>query len=80
MNLETLRGVLLWSGLINYGFLAFWSLLMLFAHRRFEWIARLYGVSIDDFNRIQLLGLLFYKVSIFLFFLIPYVALRIVAG
>jgi hypothetical protein len=31
MNIEQVRGMLLWSAIINYAFLALWGLLYLFA-------------------------------------------------
>lgn len=78
MSIDTLRGVLLWSGIINYGLLAFWGLLFVFArgwlYRKNRWI----GISQEHFDAINYLGIVFYKVAIFLFFLVPYLALWIV--
>ncbi len=80
MTIETLRGLLLWSGIINYGFLALWALLYLFVPGPLlRKIAGWYRVSPETFDAIQFSGILLYKMGIFFFNLIPYVALRIIA-
>jgi hypothetical protein len=79
MNIETLRGLLLWSGIINYGFLILWILVHLFARGLFHRAAGWYRVSAENFDAIQFSGIVLYKMAIFFFNLIPYVALRIVA-
>lgn len=78
MNIDTLRGVLLWSGIINYAFLILWVLVFLFARGFCHRVAGWYRVSPENFDMIQFSGILFYKTAIFFFNLIPYVALRIV--
>jgi hypothetical protein len=78
MSADTLRGMLLWSGIINYGFLILWVVLYLFAPGLMRWVARFYRMSPETFDTIQFSGILFYKMAIFFFNLIPYVALRIV--
>ncbi len=79
MNIETLRGLLLWSGIINYGFLILWVFLHLFARGLFHRIAGWYRVSPETFDAIQFSGIVIYKMAIFFFNLIPYAALWIVA-
>jgi hypothetical protein len=79
MTLETLRGLLLWSGIINYGILIIWALAYMFARGFLHRIARWYGLSAETADLMNYGGLMFYKLSIFLFFLVPYVALRIIA-
>ena len=78
MSTDTLRGLLLWSGIINYGFLILWVLLYLFAPGLMHWVARFYRLSPETNDTIQFSGIVFYKTAIFFFNLIPYVALRIV--
>lgn len=79
MSIEIVRSALLWCTLINYGLLALWGLLMLAPH---EWAHRLgsrwYRISAEQFDAIQLAGILLYKILIFVFNLVPYIALLIV--
>ena len=79
MSIETVRSVLLWCGIINYGILIFWALLFLFARGPLHRISRWYGLSSEHFDLIQFCGISLYKLGIFFFNLVPYVALRLVA-
>lgn len=78
MSIEIVRNLLLWCTLINYGLLAFWGLLMVAPH---GWMHRLWGrwyrISAEQFDAIQLSGILLYKILIFVFNLVPYIALLI---
>jgi hypothetical protein len=78
MTIDTLRGMLLWSGIINYGLLIVWVLAFLLAREPLHRIARWFGLSNELSDAMNYGGMMFYKLSIFLFFLVPYVALRIV--
>ena len=78
MNVETVRSFLLWAGILNYGLLAFWGLLFLFARGWLLRKARWFGLSEETFLSVNYAGIVFYKVSIFLLYLVPYVALGIV--
>ena len=75
MNIETLRHLLLWCTVINYGVLLLWAALSLVG---FGWMQRLcsrwYGVSAEHFYAINFAGIAFYKVSILLFNLVPLIA------
>lgn len=79
MNLVTARSMLLWCTLINYGLLAFWGLLMLMPH---GWMQRLWGrwyrISPEQFDLVSFSGIVLYKILIFMFNLVPYIALLIV--
>ena len=79
MSSEAVRDALLWCTVMNVGLLAVWSILCLLPH---EWIYRLtskcFRITEEQFDAINFGGIVFYKVSIFLFNLVPYVALRIV--
>ena len=79
MNLAVVRSVLLWSTMINYGLLVFWGLLVVAPHR---WMHRLWGrwfkISDEQFDAVQLAGIVLYKILILVFNLVPYIALRIV--
>ena len=79
MTLDTIRQVLLYSFLINYGILILWFVLLAFPH---AWMYRLWGrffkLSEERFDAINLAGIVFYKIAILFFNLVPYAALRIV--
>jgi hypothetical protein len=80
MNIETAKSFFLWCTIINYGVLLLWSGVFLFAH---DWHYGLTAywfrsVSGEQYDRIMLFGIAFYKISIILFNLVPYAALCIV--
>lgn len=78
MSIEVARNVLLWCAIINYGMLIVWFLFFLLPH---NWLHRLWGrwfhLSAEQFDAINFAGMVFFKVAIFLFNLVPYIALRI---
>ena len=80
MTVEVIRGVLGWSALINYAVLILWFLVFSMAHDR---MYRLHGkwftLSTEAFDAIHYASMAFYKLCIFLFLLVPYLALRIVS-
>ncbi len=79
MPLETVRAMLGWCSVINIGVLIFWFLMLAFAH---DWAYRvhrkLFKISLETFTSVQYAGGLFFKAAVFLFNVIPYLALRIV--
>jgi len=79
MNIETLRHLLLWCTVINYGVLLLWAALSLVG---FGWMQRLcsrwYGVSAEHFYAINFAGIAFYKVGIILFNLVPLISAYLV--
>ncbi len=78
LTIETLRAVLGWATLINYALLVWWFLMFLFAH---AWMYRLHNewfdLPVQTFNTVHYLGMAFFKMGIFLFFLVPWLALLI---
>lgn len=80
MTVEIIRDVLAWCAVINYALLLLWFLVFSFAH---DWIYRVHGkwftVSVENFDAIHYAGMAFFKLCIFIFSLVPYLALRIVA-
>ncbi len=79
MTVEIIRGVLAWSAVINYALLILWFLIFSLAH---DWLHRLHGkwftISGEHFDAIHYLSMAFFKLCIFLFYLTPYLVLRIV--
>jgi hypothetical protein len=78
MNIEQVRGMLLWSAIINYVLLALWGLLYLFARDLMSRLARWWRLSPEQFDAFQFGGNLLYKMGIWMFFIIPCVALYLV--
>lgn len=78
MTVELLRAVLLWSLLINMGLLLWWMLFFIFAH---DWIYRIHSrwfkLSVETFDSIHYAGMAFYKICMFIFIIVPYLALCI---
>jgi hypothetical protein len=78
--METLRDVLLWCTVINYGLLLWWFAVFVLAH---DWMYRLHGrwfrIPVEQFDAIHYGGMAIYKIGIFLFNLMPLIALYIVA-
>ena len=78
MNIEQLRGMLFWSAVINYVLLASWGLLYLFSGDLMSRLARLWRISPERFDAFQFGGILLYKLGIWMFFIIPCIALYLV--
>jgi len=79
MTLEQLRSVLLWCTVINYALLLLWVLLMAVAHDGIHRLtAQWFRLSVERFDAINYAGIVLFKIGIFLFNLVPFVALLIV--
>ena len=80
MTLEIIRDVLAWCSVINIVLLLIWFLFFILAH---DWVFRMhskwYNLPVDRFDTIHYAGILFFKMFIFMFNIVPYLALRIVA-
>jgi len=79
MNVEKFRGFLGWCALINMVLLLFWMLWLLLGH---DFVYRVHGkllnISVEQFDAIHYTGMLYFKMGIFLFNIVPYLALRII--
>jgi hypothetical protein len=79
MNIQLMRDILKWCSIINCGLLLFWFLLFMLAH---DWMIHFYGrwfrLSADQFDAINFAELVFFKIGIILFNLVPLAALYIV--
>ena len=78
MTTETVRGMLLWSAIINYVFLALWGFLYFSASGLMHRIARWWRLQPEQFDAFQFGGILLYKMAIWLFFIVPCIALYII--
>jgi len=81
MSVANVRDVFFWCGVINYGLLLVWALIYVILPH--EWIkqlvSRFYGIRSDRFDEMNYNGIVFYKILIIVFNIVPYIALRIVA-
>ena len=79
MPLETVRAMVGGGSVINIGVMIFWFLMLAFAH---DWVYRMhrkwFKIPVETFTSVQYAGGLFFKAAVFLFNVIPYLALRIV--
>lgn len=80
MTVDVIRDVFAWSSAINIGILLFWWLWFMLAH---DFVYRFHGkwfkLSEEKFDAIHYALIGFYKLSIILFNIVPYLALRIVS-
>jgi hypothetical protein len=79
MTIDRVSDVLLWSFFLNMGLLLWWLLFFTLAH---DWMYQYHGkwfkLSVAHFDTIHYAGMLFFKLCIFLFNIVPYFALLIV--
>ena len=79
MTLEVIRAALGWCAIINMGILLWWFLFLTFAG---DWVfrvhSRFFQLNRDQFNGIHYAGMAFFKLVVFMFNIVPYLALRIV--
>jgi hypothetical protein len=75
--LQKLATILLRSFLFGLAFLLLWFLLYLIAPNwMFDMNARWFNIGKRDFDLINYFGMGFFKISIILFFLLPYLAIK----
>lgn len=79
MSIEALSELLFWSAIINMGLLLWWGLLFIFMR---DWIykyhCKWFKLSEDRFDSIHYAGMMLFKISIFIFNIVPYLALKII--
>lgn len=80
MALETIRGILGWSSVINLGLLCWWLIFFIFAH---GWLFRLHNrwfrLNLETFDSIHYIGIAFYKIAILIVNIVPYLAICIIS-
>ena len=78
MTIETLRHFFAWCAVINYAMLLLWFVLHITAHAPLvKMCERFFNVSGDKYDSISLKAMFFLKLSIWVFNIAPYLALRI---
>jgi hypothetical protein len=79
MTVEIIRSFIGWCSVINVGVLIFWWLFFTLAH---GFVYRIHGkwskLFVEKFDAIHYMSMAFFKISIILFNIVPYIALRIV--
>ena len=80
MTIETIRDILGWSSVINLGLLYWWLFFFIAAH---DWLFKLHNrwfrLDLERFDSIHYIGIAFYKLSILMFNIVPYLAIRIIS-
>lgn len=80
MNLDTLRDVLLWSMVVNYGVLLIWFAAFTVAHDRIYALHhRWFSISRETFDALHYGGMAVYKIGVLLLNVAPLVALWLVS-
>jgi hypothetical protein len=65
MNIETVRRVLLWCKLINYGILLIWFFVFVLSHDgMYQLHGRWFDLSVDQFDMLHYSGMSIYKIGI----------------
>jgi len=79
MTLVIIRKTLAWCAVINLGLLLWWFLFFVLAH---DWMYRFHSkwfkLSFEKFDTIHYKCMALFKISLLVFNLVPYFALRIV--
>jgi hypothetical protein len=79
VSFEQVRTFFLWCTVVNYGLLLLWAFLLMLPHAWMYWLwGKSCGLSAERFDEINFTGMVFFKMGVILFNLVPYVALRIV--
>jgi hypothetical protein len=80
MSIELLTQFLGWCAVLNIALLMWWVFFMTFAHDWvYKWHSKWFYLEQQRFDAIHYAGIAFYKLSIILFNIAPYLALRIIA-
>lgn len=79
MSLETIRSFLGWAALFNLIMVTIWFTAFLGAHDRLYALhRRWFRFSVASFDAIHYCGIAFYKAATWMFFIIPYLVLRLI--
>ena len=80
MTIEMLSEALLWSSLINIGLLLWWVGFFIFGRGFiYRMHSRWFKLSEEKFDAIHYSGMTFYKICIFIFNIVPWLALSIIS-
>jgi len=78
MTIAFVTEVLGWCAVINFALLFWWFGMFRYAH---DWVynvhSKLFNISIEHFNAIHYAGMAALKITIFVLYIAPYLALKI---
>ncbi len=78
MTVEKLRAMLGWCLVINIALLLWWLIWFFFAHDlMYRYHGEWFKIPVETFNAIHYGGMAAYKIAIFVFNVVPYLALLI---
>lgn len=78
MNINQIQQFLIIGLGINYAILIFWFLMFLFQHKRFFKLYRnWFKIDQEQFNKSMYWMLGIYKIGVFLFYLVPLIAISL---
>ena len=79
MSIETARAFFLWCSVINIVLLLVWAALATFGRDwLYRWVSRLFRISPEQLDILNLGGLTLYKTGVFLFNIVPCISLYLV--
>jgi hypothetical protein len=79
VSIETARSFFLWCSVINYAILLLWAALATLGRDwMYRLLSRLYRVSTEQFDLLNLAGITLYKTGILLFNIVPCISLYLV--
>jgi len=79
MEIDQLQAFLGWCTLINMTLLLWWFLmLVVFREKIYKLHSRWFSISLEDFSQLHYGAMAGFKLSIFVFNLSPYIALRLI--
>ncbi len=81
MSLEMFREFLGWSALLNIALVLWWFSWIVFFH---DFLYRIHSrwfkfSSVESFDTIHYVGIAFYEIVVWAFFIIPWIALHIIS-
>lgn len=79
MTIEILSSILGWATIINLSLITAWFLAFRFYHDAlFRLHSKWFKLSEERFDTIHYAGMAFYKIGVYLFNLVPFLAIKIV--
>ena len=79
MTLEIIQATLGWCSLINTAILFLWFFILTITHDlTYKLHSKIFKISEEKFDSINYAGIAIFKISILMFNIVPYLALRIV--
>jgi hypothetical protein len=79
MTVDMIHGVLGWCSIINIVILLIWFAMITLAHDKvYKLHSKWFNISKEKFDEIHYAGMAFFKMSVFVLNVVPYIALSII--